>query len=179
MKLQKAVESGDLIFVEAEDFPLRGDWAKMQSTDSSGGAYLQFNGKNHYKSVDEKHTITQEITIPQAGSYTVKWCMRQPSDAEGDKSNDIWICFADAIQKGKGKEITGFHKYYGRSKQTFGFNGSIEMGHEHSWLSVKFPKPGVYEMQISGRSELLQVDRFLLFKNMSADDARELAEIRR
>ncbi|SMP78835.1 hypothetical protein SAMN06265222_1287 [Neorhodopirellula lusitana] len=174
-----AVQSGNLLAIEAEDFPLKGDWALIESADASGGAYLQFNGKNHYAAAQDAHAITKQINVPQAGTYVVKWYMRQPSDAEGDKSNDIWIGFPDAIQKGNGQTITGFHKYFGRSKGRFGMNGQIEAHHKHSWLNVEFPKPGTYTMQVSGRSEFLQVDQFLLYRELNADDVLELLEVGR
>jgi len=178
-KRDKAIESGELLFIEAEEFPLGGDWIKAESPDASGGAYLQFKGENHYKTAMDEHTLTKEISIPKSGTYTVKWCMRQPSDVEGDKSNDIWIGFPDAVQKGSEATITGLHKFYGRSKGRFGMNGTLETHHKHSPLNVEFPKAGVYRMQVSGRSELLQIDRFVLFQGMSFEDARELTEIGR
>ena len=176
-KREKLMSLGDLVIIEAEEFSLAGGWSVEESPFASGGKFLRFNGKNHYQSVADIHKLSVQLQIPQAGTYTVKWSMRQPSQAEGDKSNDIWISFPDAKQKGNGKTITGFHKFFGRSKGRFGMNGQIETHHKHSWLNVEFPKPGVYSIQISGRSELLEADQFILYRNMSFEDARELVEM--
>lgn len=172
-KRNEAIKSGKLILIEAEDFPLRGQWKKVKSDEASGGAYIQYTGSNKYKAVDGKQTIELSLNIETPGTYTVKWLMRQPFDVEGDKSNDVWINFPDAVQKAKGI-VTGFHKFYGRSKVVFGMNGVLEPKHYHSWLNVTFPKSGDYKLQLSGRSELLQIDQLVLYRDMDFNEVQTL-----
>ncbi|TWU28016.1 hypothetical protein [Novipirellula artificiosorum] len=171
-----AIQSGKLLIIEAEDFLLRGEWEKVESDDASGGAYIQYSGPNKYDAVDDQQTIELPLKIETPGSYTVKWSMRQPAAAEGDKSNDVWINFPDAVQMAKG-QVTGFHKFYGRSKVVFGMNGVLEPDHYHSWLNVTFTEPGEYKLQLSGRSELLQIDRFVLYRGIDFEEAQAFMEI--
>ena len=54
-------------------------------------------------------------------------------------------------------------------------NGVLEPHHYHSWLNVTFAQPGEYKLQLSGRSELLQIDRFVLYRDMDYEEAQTLA----
>ncbi|TWU15668.1 hypothetical protein [Allorhodopirellula heiligendammensis] len=175
-ELAQAVQAGKLLIVEAEQFMLGGEWEKVESDDAFGGGYIQYAGPNKYDAVDAQQTIEVPLTIETPGSYTVKWFMRQPAAAEGDKSNDVWINFPDAVQMAKGR-VTGFHKFYGRSKVVFGMNGVLEPDHYHSWLNVTFAEPGEYKLQLSGRSALLQIDRFVLYRDISFEEAQAFMKI--
>ncbi|MEM1063181.1 MAG: hypothetical protein AAGJ97_12715, partial [Planctomycetota bacterium] len=137
-----AIRPGTLVLVEAEDAELIGDWERIESEEASGGAYLRYAGKNRYRVADDRHTLSLKVPITVPGTYTVKWYMRQPVAAEGDKANDVWIDFPDAVQKAGGGEVRGFHKFYGRSKDDFGLNGVLDRHEGHSWLNVTFDEPG-------------------------------------
>ncbi|WP_075589653.1 hypothetical protein [Labilibacter marinus] len=165
----------DFIVIEGEHFDLHGKWEFISDKTASGGRYIQYTGANNYPEVIKKHTCETQFEVKEAGTYTVKWMMRQPENAEGDKSNDAWINFPDATQIGH-ETITGFNKFVGRSKGDFGFNGQLDLHGKQPWLTVKFDKPGFYTLQVSGRSEFLQIDKFVLYKNMSFEEAEKLAK---
>jgi hypothetical protein len=169
------LSSGELLVIEAEGFALKGKWEKVAFRDGSGGAYIQYMGPNKYDEVDPVQTIETTFNVSEAGTYTVKWAMRQPDEAEGDKSNDVWICFPDATEKGGGTELTGFHKFVGRSKGVFGINGQYDLHGNQPWMNVSFDHPGTYSIQLSGRSEFLQIDHFILYKGMTFEAAQRRA----
>lgn len=169
--VEKEIE-GHLITIEGEHFDLHGEWRFKNDAKASGGQYIEYFGKNNYPEVVKKQTIETNFEVKEPGRYTVKWFMRQPEDAEGDKSNDAWINFPDAIQIGR-EPIEGFHKFVGRSKVDFGCNGQLDLHGDQPWMSVEFKEAGFYTLQLSGRSEFLQIDKIILYKGMSFDDAKK------
>lgn len=169
--VEKDVEkknNGQIITIEGEKFDLHGQWKMVQDTKASGNKYITYFGPNHYQKVDPKETIISQFKITTPGTYTVKWFMRQPLEAEGDKSNDAWINFPDAIQIGR-KPLTGFHKFVGRSKTDFKCNGQLDLHGDQPWMKVKFDKPGIYTLEVSGRSEFLQIDKIILYTGVNFD----------
>ncbi len=175
--VEKAIEKkteGHFISIEGEHFDLHGQWAFKDDDKASGGRYIEYIGPNSYQQVVKGNTCESNFEIKEPGTYTVKWLMRQPEDAEGDKSNDAWINFPDAIQIGL-EPIKGFHKFVGRGKIDFTMNGQLDLHHAQPWMTVKFEKPGFYTIQLSGRSEFLQIDKVILYKDMSFEKAKKIA----
>ncbi|WP_222861326.1 hypothetical protein [Seonamhaeicola marinus] len=161
-------EEGEIVTIEGEKFDLHGHWKMVQDNIASGQKYITYFGPNNYQKVDSKETIISQFEISSPGTYTVKWLMRQPLEAEGDKSNDAWINFPDATQIGR-KPLTGFHKFVGRSKERFKCNGQLDLHGDQPWMKVKFNKPGIYTLQLSGRSEFLEIDKVILYKDINFD----------
>lgn len=172
--VEKAMEKeteGHFITIEGEHFDLHGNWKFANDEKASGGQYIQYFGPNRYQQVETKETCISQFEVKVPGTYTVKWLMRQPTEAEGDKSNDAWINFPDAIQIGR-EPIKGFHKFVGRSKVDFGFNGQLDLHGDQPWMTVKFEKAGFYTLQLSGRSEFLEIDKIILFEGMGFEAAK-------
>ncbi len=171
-------EIDGLLVFEAERFPLKGDWKISADETASGGQYIFFDGPNYYDAANLDQKISYSFTINNPGEYVVKWYMRQPPEFAGsDKSNDVWIYFSDDIGYGGNNQLKHYEKFYGRSNANFAFNGIAEV-HDvgHKWLTVKFPSAGTYTLNLCGRSELLQIDRFVLYKGMSFEEAQLKAE---
>ncbi|WP_186826903.1 hypothetical protein [Seonamhaeicola algicola] len=162
-------EAGDIITIEGEKFDLHGQWKIVNDKIASGNKYITYFGPNHYQKVNPKETIISQFEVTAPGTYTVKWFMRQPLEAEGDKSNDAWINFPDATQIGR-HTLEGFHKFVGRSKNEFKCNGQLDLHGDQPWMKVKFDKPGVYTLKISGRSELIEIDKIILYKGINFDE---------
>ncbi|MCK0157109.1 hypothetical protein MWU65_07970 [Cellulophaga sp. F20128] len=176
--IEKAPEkktANNFIAIEGEHFDLHGEWTFKNDDIASGGKYIQYTGANSYEAVVEKNICESNFEVTEPGTYTVKWLMRQPEDAEGDKSNDAWINFPDAIQIGR-EPIKGFHKFVGRGKVDFAMNGQLDLHGEQPWMKVTFEKSGFYTLQLSGRSELLQIDKIVLYKDMSFEEALKMAK---
>ncbi len=168
--IKKNIE-GHFITIEGEHFDLHGAWAFKDDDKASGGRYIEYTGPNSYQDAIKKHTCESKFEIKDPGTYTVKWLMRQPKDAEGDKSNDAWINFPDATQIGR-EPIKGFHKFVGRGKIDFIMNGQLDLHGDQPWMTVKFEKAGFYTLQLAGRSEFLQIDKIVLYKDMSFEEAK-------
>ncbi|WP_109830531.1 CBM96 family carbohydrate-binding protein [Reichenbachiella versicolor] len=171
-------ESNGLLIIEGESFPTNGGWEIASDPVAAGGQYIQFMGANHYNSPNPAHNTEVKFQITTTGNYNVFWNMRQPDHAEGDKSNDAWLDFPDAIQTAKGNVITGFHKFVGRSKQVFGFNGALDIHSIGSaWLRVNFPTPGEYTLRLSGRSEEFQLDRIVIALGRTREEMEAEASV--
>ena len=112
--------------------------------------------------------------------------MRQPLDAEGDKSNDIWIYFPNDIGLIKIDNndftLTAYEKFvsrdiwhtsgYKEGEGEFTYGGAINYGHnKSSWMRVRFPSAGEYTLKVCARSQYLQLDKFVLSAGISDIDA--------
>jgi len=81
------IEKDGLLVFEAERFELKGKWELVENDNyASGGKYITYTGANSYKTPNLTHEISYTFHINNPGRYTVKWFMRQPEEAEGDKS---------------------------------------------------------------------------------------------
>ncbi|MBT9187581.1 hypothetical protein [Zobellia russellii] len=168
-------EKDGLLIFEAERFNLKGAWKLGKDSEhASGGAYIYFDGENSYPQVNMDNVLSYTFKITNPGDYTIKWTMRQPNGQRGtDKGNDIWIYLSENHGYAKDLQLKHFEKYYGRSNDSFILNGVAEI-HDagHGWLTGKFPETGKYTINIGGRSHGLQIDRFVMFKNMNIDEVQ-------
>ncbi|WNJ17875.1 T9SS type A sorting domain-containing protein [Pontibacter sp. G13] len=166
-------ERDGLLVIEAERFNLKGKWRVVEGDPvSSGNKYIEYYGPNSYNSQNLSNEIDLTFEIKTPGRYTFKWFMRQPDEAEGDLSNDVWIKMDGNVGLSNGTPISNYAKFVGRSKGVFTMNGALDINHVSSAFGADFPAPGNYTIKITGRSEFLQIDRIVFFKNgINLDDA--------
>ena len=160
-------EVDGLLLFQAENTTLKGGWKLgLDPNNASGGQFIYFDAPNQYGSVNNVHTISYQFKINNAGKYHFKWTMRQPDGEIGsDLGNDAWFYFPGDIATGRGTPLTRFRKFVGRSTEAFTWNGNVELGHNNQpWVVVNFATPGVYTLNISGRSHGLRLDRLALYK---------------
>ncbi|MGC6429911.1 MAG: Ig-like domain-containing protein [Jejuia sp.] len=166
------VEKDGLLVLEAERFNLSGDWVIKEDNLASGGKYIQFAGPNSYKHANPKDEISYTVNIKTPGKYAVRWFMRQPDEAEGDKSNDAWVKMEGDVGLFGNEEFTDYRKFVGRSKGVFTMNGKLEAHHSFANFSCNFEKPGKYTIKIAGRSTLLEIDKIVFYReNVNDKDA--------
>ncbi|MGQ1783988.1 T9SS type A sorting domain-containing protein [Saccharicrinis sp. GN24d3] len=166
------VEKDGLLVFEAERFDLKGSWQVVSGDNyASGGKYITYMGANSYNSQNLANEISYTFTINNPGRYTVKWFMRQPDEAEGDLSNDIWIYIDGDLGYSGSDKLTSYQKFVGRSKTVFTMNGQLDINHSSSSLVADFAAAGDYTLKVCGRSENIQIDKFVFYKGLSADDA--------
>ena len=175
-----------LLIIEGESFNLKGKWRIVEDEKASGNKYIEYFGANSYQQQNLAHEIEVKFYVDKAATYLVRWYMRQPVDAEGDKSNDIWIYFPDDIGLIKKNDndftLTAYEKFVSRDiwhtsgrkegKGEFTYGGAINYGHnKSSWMRVRFPSAGEYTLKVCARSQFLQLDKFVLSSGMSDGDA--------
>ncbi|TYA78457.1 hypothetical protein [Seonamhaeicola marinus] len=168
-----------LLIIEGESFDLKGKWRVVDDEKASGGKYIEYYGANSYQTQNLDHEITIKFKVDAAATYLVRWYMRQPDEAEGDKSNDIWIYFPGDIGYGKRNgadyQLTHYEKFVSRGKVDFTYGGALDLHNPKasSWMRAKFPEAGEYTLKICARSEFLQLDKLVLSTGMPDDDAKE------
>ena len=168
-----------IITCEAEKAKLRGHWEIGTDKLASNNKYITYTGANQYKTPSQENEIEISLYIKTPGTYTVKWIMRQPQGHRGsDLGNDVWLNFSDAIQLGGNQELTGFNKFVSRSDDTFVYGGQLDLHGKQPWLHVRFDKAGTYTIKLTGRSQGLQIDKFILFKGISGEELEKELNIK-
>lgn len=172
-------EVDGLFVFEAERFNLKGQWEVVSGDNyASGGKYITYNGPNSYGSQNLANEISYTFHINTPGMYTVKWFMRQPYEAEGDLSNDIWIYIDNNLGYANGSTVlTGYQKFVGRSKTVFTMNGQLDIDHSSSTLKANFASAGDYTIKACGRSEHIQIDKFVLYHNSVSNPVSQASNI--
>lgn len=171
------VNKDGLLIIEAESFELKGKWRIVEDSKTTGGKYIEYYGSNSYNTQNLNNEISVKFKVDAAATYLVRWYMRQPEEAEGDKSNDVWIYFPGDIglAKHNGEDITLEHyeKFVSRGKGEFTYGGALDMHNPKysSWMRVRFPSEGEYELKICARSEFFQLDKLVLSTGMPDEEA--------
>lgn len=169
-----AAQEPTILSIEAENARLKGSWKKIKSKVASNGSYIVYAGANQYQEALPAETIDLKFEVKEAGTYTVKWEMRQPEGQQGsDLGNDVWLDFPDAVQLGGNNTLTGPHKFVLRSGKLFNYGGALDLHTGASWLHVRFDKAGTYTIRMSGRSANLDIDRFILYKGYNDEQVIE------
>lgn len=164
-------DENDMLVFEAERFELKGDWRLGTDAKASGGKYIYFSGPNAYQERRPQNDISYTFNIVNPGSYTLKWTMRQPEEERGtDLGNDAWFYFSGDIARGSEGVLDHYYKFVGRSDENFTLNGTAEVHHKSTWVTVDFPTAGAYTLNLSGRSHAFELDRIVLYKNKSSID---------
>lgn len=152
-----------LLIIEGESFNLKGKWRVVEDEKASGQKYIEYFGANSYQQQNLAHEIDVTFYVDAPATYLVRWYMRQPEDAEGDKSNDIWIYFPDDIGLIKKDNsdfiLPAYEKFVSRDiwhtsgfkegKGEFTYGGAINYGHnKSSWMRARFPAAGEYTLKV-------------------------------
>ena len=175
----KIVNKDGLLIIEAESFDLKGSWRIVEDIKASNGKYIEYYGSNSYTTPNLSQEISVKFTVDAGAKYLVKWYMRQPDSAEGDKSNDAWIYFPENLGRAyvndKSVTLEHYEKFVSRGKGEFVYGGVLDL-HDpkaSSWLTVVFPRAGEYTLKICARSEFFQLDKLVLSTGISNDEAHE------
>ncbi|MFN6945096.1 MAG: putative Ig domain-containing protein [Cytophagaceae bacterium] len=169
------VEEDGIITMEAESGDLSGTyWVKRADiADHLGEGYLQFSGGSSMGTPsedDNSNVITYSFRIDNPGRYSLKVrAYRQETE-----DNDIWVRFptGNAITM-IGDSVTGnvsaqwFKYLIGAKDQWHWFMKAQLTGvpHAGNFHDVYFEvsEPGIYSIQIKGRSRGFKMDRIALY----------------
>lgn len=177
------VESNGILSVEFETIGDENTWQRGSSIDGYDGAgYLMWNNPDSFQTPGNG-VLTYKLNITTIGTYRFVWRSRIAHGETRSEANDSWLRFNDASDFfGKQDDHIVYPKGIGKTPNP---NGSSALGWfkiymnrvgEWFWRSntsdndphdiyVTFSSPGVYTMEVSGRSQYHALDRFVLFKN--------------
>ncbi|TXE14967.1 hypothetical protein FUA26_00220 [Seonamhaeicola algicola] len=173
------VNKDGLLIIEAESFNLKGKWRIIEDEKASAGKYIEYYGANSYQNQNLDHEITVKFTVDAPATYLVRWYMRQPDEAEGDKSNDVWIYFPGNIGLARINDadytLEHYEKFVSRGKGEFTYGGALDLHNpkSSSWMRARFPEAGEYTLKICARSEFFQLDKLVLSTGMPDGDAKD------
>lgn len=180
------VEKDEILVVEIESVNVSTGWAKASNVTG-------FTGEGFYKwtSADKFNApgsglLQYKIYISNPGTYHFRWHNKILVGSSNTDSNDSWLRIPDAddffakngssikypkggmfIQSNvttEGSSSAGWMKVYcsGTTNWTWSCRTSDRDPHE---IYATFNNPGIYTVQISGRSNGHGIDRFVMFKD--------------
>ena len=176
-------EVGGMVIMEAENLKVAGtDW-KVESNVAgfTGGAYINWTGPNSFGRPG-LGVITTTIRINTPGKYQFQWRSKVGKGTNSTEHNDSWLRFSDAsafygekngsrvyprgtglTPNPKGSSADGWFKIYLSGTTNWTWRSSTSDNDAHS-IFVEFDSPGVYTMEISGRSQSHFIDRIALYR---------------
>jgi len=185
----EVVEANGLVIIEAEDFDITGTgWQrKTVKTQYTGVSYLEWLGNNFFNTPGNG-VIEAKVKITKTGRYRFQWRNRVGFGNSGTEHNDSWLKFPDVPaenfygEKGDGSRTyprgsgltpnpegansNGWFKIYANSLD-WNFNSTTGDNSDGRPVYVEFDTPGVYTLQIAGRSTNHLIDRVVLHNGAS------------
>ncbi len=167
-----------------------GSWRKETISGASANSALTYRGSNSF-STPGRSIITYNVRINSAGTYRFSWRNKISIIASHNAStehNDTWLKIGAADFYGQ----RGSHRVYpGGSGKSPVANGNTSGGwfkiytntinwswstftsdHDPHNIYARFSSPGVYSIQISGRSQGHTIDRMVLHKESNYTTAQ-------
>ncbi|MEM6766512.1 MAG: malectin domain-containing carbohydrate-binding protein [Bacteroidota bacterium] len=175
-------EENGLVVLEAERTQLADGWVlETDIPGYTGNGYIKWDGNNSF-GTPGNGLITYKIQINNPGTYRMNWRSRIATGANPTEHNDSWLRFDDAddffgqksdgstvYPKGSGKTPNpngsgsdGWFKLFMNEANTW-FWGAFTSDHDAHSIYVRFDFPGIYNMEISGRSQGHAIDRIILY----------------
>ncbi len=176
----------NLVVIEAENLATGIGWSKKSIDPGfTGTGYIQWENSNHFNAPGNGYTSTT-INITETGTYLFEWRSKVGYGEHFGDFNDSWVRFPDAddffgrtadgtsivYPKGSGKTpeadgsgSDGWFKAYTGGSFGWTWNTFTSDSRNHR-IYVTFDNPGIYTLEISGRSKLHQIDRMVLRKDV-------------
>ncbi|MFK7843987.1 MAG: T9SS type A sorting domain-containing protein [Rhodothermales bacterium] len=173
-------ESGGLIVMETESDNPAGSWTLQNNISGAlGTGYYEWKSGNSSGGIDGsgQGILSYSVEINQTGTYRFLFRTAAPHTTE---HNDAWIRFPDndlEAKKANGNsnaDLTRnvwFKVYQNKGGDAWNFDAHTVDNNAHQIFAI-IDTPGVYRVEMSGRSTMFKVDRFVLFhENVSQSTA--------
>lgn len=189
-----AFDDGHRFKVQIEDAGTSpgGLWSYASSADGDGNQ-ADFDGDGYYVygtpggelnrhgvQSDEVLTYRIEVAEGQTGTYMMRFNVSRDGEAESDKENDLWLNFyqegsVHSIEdylaaSGSEPEPTSseFIKVFGGPNDgTWGDATRYDGAPNNPAIELEINQPGIYVVEVAGRSEGYHVDAFQLYSSSS------------
>ncbi len=165
--------SNGMVVIETESDDPAGEWTLQNDiAGATGTGYYEWKHGNNSMGIDGsgQGILSYAIEFPQAGTYRFLFRTAAPDKTE---HNDAWIRFPDNNAEGRkanGGSVTNlgqnswFKVYQNKGSDTWNFVAHTVDNNAHQIFAL-IDTPGVYRLEMSGRSTLFKVDRFVLFND--------------
>jgi len=179
-------EVGGVAILEAESFNIEGTrWIrKNERADFTGTSYLEWTGGNFFNAPGNG-VITAKIKINSPGKYRFIWRTTVGEGTNATEYNDSWIRLPDAddfygekpdgsrtypkgeprgrTPKPRGGGADGWFKSY-VNNLNWSFQSVTGDAADGRPIFAEFNNPGIYTVELSGRSRHHLIDRIILAK---------------
>ncbi|OJJ17081.1 hypothetical protein BKI52_30675 [marine bacterium AO1-C] len=176
-------EVNGMVIMEAEHLKVAGTNWKVQTNVAgfTGNAYINWTGADSFGNPG-LGLITTTINIKTPGKYRFQWRSKVGQGTNSTEHNDSWLRFPDAsafygekngnrvyprgtglTPNPNGSSKDGWFKVYLSSTTNWTWSSNTSDNDAHS-IFVEFDSPGVYTMEISGRSKSHFIDRIALYR---------------
>ncbi len=171
-----------LVVMEIESVPNIVNWTPRTSpTGFTGVGFYEYTGPNRFGSPNTNETLKYEFEITQPGKYRVQWRSRIVKGNNNTDHNDNWLRV----------NVPNANNFYGERAGSSNFTGGKQSGFFKiytnqigfwSWqtttrdfdphnIFVEFSQPGVYSLEVSGRSDGHAIDRIVLYLANSVSES--------
>ncbi len=174
-------ENDGIVSVEFETVEGDLEWERGNTLDAfDGTGYLRWNKEDNFN-MPGVGTLVYKLNISTPGTYQFVWRSRISEGDSQSEGNDSWLRFSDAsdffgqregsivFPKGldktpnpEGSSSDGWFKVYMNRVGEWFWRSNTSDNDPHN-IFVKFDTPGIYTMEVSGRSKFHALDRFVLF----------------
>lgn len=179
------IEVDGLVVIEGEEMAYSEGWEFHSEAEGyTGSGYISWEGGNQY-SAPNGGLITAGIQIKEPGIFRFRWHSKVGLGSDTTESNDTWLRFSDADafygEKDNGSKVyphgsgqtpvpngagaNGWFKVYSSAGNTNWTWSSYTSDNDGHFIYVQFDEPGVYFMEIAGRSEHHFIDRIVLSRS--------------
>lgn len=188
------LEREGIVSVEFETVEGELEWQRGSTLEGfDGEGYLVWNNPDSFQ-MPGNGVLTYKLNISTPGTYRFIWRSRITEGETQSEANDSWLRFNDAADffgerdgrivypRGTGKtpnpegsSADGWFKVYMNRVGEWFWRSNTSDNDPHD-IFVTFDEPGVYTMEVSGRSKFHGLDRFVLFVEGKTFEEAESAE---
>ncbi len=174
-------EQDGLLIIELENGNLPEGWeVRSELSNYLGNSYIQWQG-NSFMQKPGPGIISYKIQINKAGTYRIQIRNYIAEGTSSTDHNDVWLRMPDAhdyygdkkghfvYPKGSGKSpnpkgasVDGWFKIYNNTRDKWSW-GSKTSDHDAHNIYTTFDTPGIYTVELSGRSTGFAIDRIALY----------------
>lgn len=185
-------EKGGIVVIEAESAPpMDARWdERIDVANFTGSSFLEWTGTDYFNSPGNG-LREYKVQVHTVGTFRFQWRSRILVGTKSNEHNDAWLRCPDATsffgQRGSsivypgglglsptpnGSSSNGWFKVFQNQRYVWTWQTKTS-DHDSHDIYVSFDSPGVYTIQVSGRSAGYGIDRMVLsHSTVSASEAR-------
>lgn len=182
-------EINGIVVMEVESVDPQGEWEWQEDIENyTGLGYFVWTGGNQFNNPGEG-LLEYTIKVNTPGVYRFQWRSRIAQGDDHTEHNDSWLRFPDASDfyaekngsivyphgspqgpypNGSGSD--GWFKVYMNQLNQWSWR-AFTNDHDGHKIYVEFDEPGVYTMEIAGRSNGHAIDRMVLYNESVSENS--------